>query len=324
VCIVLSQHIDIAPLAAGRLFATNAATEEQRRRVVAIAMMCVTMIGFTGHDTCAKWLGQSLPTVEIVWARYVAAAIFGLMIIRPVKRPNLLRSRRPFLQALRSLMLFGSTMGNILALQHLQLAETSTISFLQPLLVALFAGPLLGEWIGPTRMAAIGFGLGGVFIAMAPGTNAFQPVALLAIGGVVCNTFYAILTRVLAAHDAAETTLFWTPLAGVVLLTPLLPFAFVPPPSLFVVGLVLLMAISATVGHGLLILAHQRAPAPILAPFAYTQLLWMVASGLIVFGDRPPPTVLIGGAIVVLCGLVLIWRERGGARTPIAAVVDAR
>lgn len=282
------------------------------------------MVGFTGHDTCAKWLAQSLPTVEIVWARYVAAAIFGLMVIRPVKRPSLLRSRRPFLQALRSLMLFGSTMGNILALRHLQLAETSTISFLQPLLVALVAGPLLGEWVGPARLAAIGFGLFGVFIAMAPGTSAFQPVALLAIGGVVCNTFYAILTRVLAAHDAAETTLFWTPLAGVVLLTPLLPFTFVLPPNLFIVGVILLMAVAATAGHGFLILAHKRAPAPILAPFTYTQLLWMIFAGLMVFGDRPPPTVLVGGAIVVLCGLFLVWREKGGGNALIADVVDAR
>jgi drug/metabolite transporter (DMT)-like permease len=320
----LFQDIDIAPLAAGRLLTKNAASEAQRRRVVAIAMMCATMVCFTGHDTCAKWLGQSLPSVEIVWVRYVAAAIFGLMAIRPIKRPGLIRSRRPALQALRSLTLFGSTMGNILALRHLQLAETSTISFLQPLLVALFAGPLLGEWIGPARMAAIGFGLVGVFIAMAPGTNAFQPVALLAIGGVVCNTFYAILTRVLAAHDAAETTLFWTPLAGVALLTPLLPFAFIPPPTLFAVGVLLLMAVSATVGHGLLILAHRHAPAPILAPFAYTQLLWMTVSGLIVFGDRPSPTVLIGAAVVVLCGLFLVWREKGGGKTLIADAVDAR
>jgi drug/metabolite transporter (DMT)-like permease len=206
--IALFQEINRGPFAVGRPSMMDAAGAERRRRAVAIAMMCATMIGFTGHDTCAKWLAHSLPTVELVWARYVAATIFGLMVIRPIKRPSLLRSRRPALQALRSLMLFGSTMGNILALRHLQLAETSTISFLQPLLVALVAGPLLCEWVGPARMAAIGFGLIGVSIAMAPGTNAFQPVALLAIGGVVCNTFYAILTRVLAAHDAAETTLF--------------------------------------------------------------------------------------------------------------------
>lgn len=296
----------------------------QRRRAIAIAIMCAAMVCFTGHDASAKWLARSLPTVEIVWARYVAAAIFGLIIMRPIKRPALLRSRRPYLQALRSLMLLGSSMANLVAIRHLQLAETATISFLQPLLVALIAGPLIGEWVGPARMAAIGFGLVGVFVAMAPGTHAFQPVALVAIGGVFCNTFYAIFTRMLAAHDAAETTLFFTPLAGVAALTPLLPFVWVPPPTLFALGVVLLMAVCATAGHGLLILAHQRAPAPILAPFAYTQLLWMVGAGLIVFGDRPPPTVLTGAAIVVACGLFLVWREKSGGRTPVVDVVDAR
>src|SRR5579883_3102322 len=139
------------------------AAHERRRRRFAIAMMCATMVCFSGHDSSAKWLAQSLPTIEIVWARYVAAAVFGLILVRPIKRPGLLRSRRPHLQAWRSLMLLGSTMANLVAIRHLQLAETATISFLQPLLVALVAGPLLGEWVGPARMAAIGFGLVGVF-----------------------------------------------------------------------------------------------------------------------------------------------------------------
>src|SRR5271170_7695337 len=191
----------LSPPAGRRSRAVIAAdANDQGRRAVAIAMMCLTMVCFTGHDTSAKWLASSLPTIEIVWARYVAAALVGLIVARPLRRPTLLHSRRPLLQGLRSLMLLGSTMGNFLALRHLQLAETATISFLQPLLVALAAGPLLGEWVGPARMAAIGLGLLGVFVATAPGTNAFQPVTLLAVGGVVCNTFYALLTRVLAAH----------------------------------------------------------------------------------------------------------------------------
>jgi len=299
------------------------AAAPEGRRAVAIAMMCLTMVCFTGHDASAKWLSSSLPAIEIVWARYVAAAIVGLFIARPFRRPTLLLSRKPLLQALRSLMLLGSTMGNFLALRHLQLAETSTISFLQPLLVALAAGPLLGEWVGPARMTAIGVGFLGVFVAAAPGTNAFQPVTLLAIGGVVCNTFYALLTRVLAAHDAAETTLFWTPLAGVALLTPILPFVWIAPATLLTLAVVLFMAVSATAGHGLLILAHQRAPAPILAPFAYSQLLWMIVAGLVVFGDRPPATTLIGAAIVVACGLYLLWRESGPGLPP-KGVIDAR
>jgi drug/metabolite transporter (DMT)-like permease len=269
------------------------------------------MVFFTAHDASGKWLALSLPTVEIVWARYVFAAIFALAVLRPIKRPALLRSRRPALQMLRSLMLFGSTMGNFLALREMQLAETATIQFLWPLFVALLAGPILGEWAGPARMTAIGVGLIGVLISLSPGAGTFQPVALCAIFGVLCNAFYALLTRVLAAHDAPETTLLFTPLAGIALLTPALPFVWITPPTLFIaVGLVM-MGLFATAGHGLLILAHQRAPAPVLAPFAYTQLIWMTLAGLAIFGDKPHAATLIGAAIVVGCGLFLISRERG-------------
>jgi drug/metabolite transporter (DMT)-like permease len=290
------------------------AAEERRRRLIAIVMMCATMVCFTGHDATGKWLAASLPTVEIVWARYIFAAIFGLAVLRPFKRPALLCSRRPALQMLRSLMLFGSTMGNFLALREMQLAETSTIQFLWPLFVALLAGPILGEWAGPARMTAIGVGLIGVLISLAPGAGTFQPVALAAIAGVLCNAFYALLTRVLAAHDAPETTLAFTPLAGVLLLTPALPFVWITPPTLFIAGGLVMMGLCATAGHGLLILAHQRAPAPVLAPFAYTQLIWMTLAGLAIFGDRPRPATLVGAAIVVGCGLFLISRERRRGR----------
>ena len=70
------------------------------------------------------------------------------------------------------------------------------------------------------------------------------------------------------------------------------------------------MGFFAAIGHGLLIMAHQRAPASVLTPFSYTQLLWMILSGFLVFGDRPSGAVLIGASIVVLCGLYLISRER--------------
>jgi drug/metabolite transporter (DMT)-like permease len=286
------------------------AVHERRRRIVAIAMMCVTMVCFTGHDATGKWLASSLPTVEIVWARYIFAAIFSLAVLRPIKRPRLLIPRRPALQALRSLMLLGSTVGNFLALRQMQLAETATISFLWPMFVALLAGPLLGEWAGPARMAAIGLGLVGVMVSFAPGLGGFHPVAFAALAGVLCNAFYSLLTRVLAAHDRPETTLAWTPLVGVALLTPALPFVWVTPPTpTIAIGLVL-MGLFATAGHGLLILAHQRAPAPVLAPFAYTQLIWMTLAGLLVFGDRPRAATLVGAAIVIGCGLFLISRER--------------
>lgn len=279
----------------------------------AIAMMGATMVCFTALDSSAKYLSHSLPTLEVVWARYVAAAIFGLTALSPRGGLATLWPRRPALQILRSLLLLFSTIGNFLALRKLQLAETSTISFLAPLFVVLLAAPFLGERAGGARIAAALIGFLGVLVATRPGTNAFQPVTLLAVGGALSGAGYTLLTRLLARTEAAGVTLLWTPFAGVVFLTPVLPFLWVAPPTLGLWAIMAAMGAFAALGHWLLILAHHRAPAPVLAPFAYTQLVWMIASGFLVFGDMPGRSTLAGAAIVAACGIWLVRHERARA-----------
>ena len=281
-----------------------------RQRMRAIALMCAATIFFAALDTSAKSLSGVLPAIEIIWARYVASAIIGLIAVRPFAHPAVFRSSRPILQVVRSLLLLGSTTANFLALRQLQLAETSTINFLTPLFVVLLAGPLLGEWAGGARLVAVSIGFIGVIVATGPGTSAFHPVVAIAIAGVLCNAGYALATRMLARFDASTTTLTWTPLAGVALLTPTLPFVWVSPPTFATLAIMVGMGVFGALGHWLLILAHERAPASVLTPFGYTQLLWMILSGLLVFGDRPSASVLFGAGIVVACGLYLIWRER--------------
>lgn len=172
-----------------------------------------------------------------------------MIAARPLSHPGVLRARRPWLQVLRSLLLLGSTLANFLALRRLQLAETSTISFLTPLFVALMAGPWLGERVGAERYAAIAVGFGGVLIATRPGTSAFQPIVIVAIVGVACNAAYALATRMLASHDAPETTLAWTPVAGVAALTPLLPWSWQAPGGSLAWAVIGIMGLFGALGH---------------------------------------------------------------------------
>jgi drug/metabolite transporter (DMT)-like permease len=292
-------------------------------RILAIGLMCATMVCFTGQDTCAKWLSASLPIAQIVWARYVGAAVIALVASRSLSRPAILRSRRPRLQLLRSVLLFCSTTANILALRQLQLSETATISFLTPVFVALLAGPVLGERVGPERMIAIALGFLGVLIATRPGTAAFQPIVLLAVAGVVCNSGYVLATRKLAGADSAQTTLAWTQIAGLVFLTPILPWIWKQPQSAIDWLVMAAMGVFAATSHGMLIVAHRFAPAPTLTPFTYTQLIWMIVSGMLVFGDWPAASTLLGAALVVACGAYLALRERRGRQVAPAVAIDA-
>ena len=258
-----------------------AALDDRRMRIIAIALMCGAMVCFTGLDTSSKWLGLRIPTAQIVFARYAGAALIALAVARPWSQPSIVRSNRPGLQALRSLLLFGSTASVVLALRQLQLAETATISFL------------------------------GVLIATRPGTSAFQPIVLVAVAGVACNSGYVLATRKLASLDSAATTLLWTQAAGVVFLPPMLPWVWTWPESIHVWLAMAGLGAFAAAGHGLLIVAHKYAPAPVLTPFSYTQLIWMIVAGFVVFGDWPPTATLGGAALVVACGVWLAVRERG-------------
>jgi drug/metabolite transporter (DMT)-like permease len=300
----------------------SAEDEDRRMRVLAIALMCGAMVCFTGLDTSAKWLSASLPITQIIWTRYVGASLIALAGSRALSRPVTLRSKRPWLQLVRSTLLFGSTSANLLAVHQLQLSETATISFLTPIFVALLAGPVLGEKAGPERIVAIAIGFLGVVIATRPGTAAFQPIVLVAIAGVVCNSGYVLATRKLAGADAAQTTLAWTQIAGLVVLTPILPLIWRQPGTWGAWLLLGALGVFGAAGHGLLIVAHRFAPAPILTPFTYTQLIWMIISGAVVFGDWPATATLVGAALVVACGAYLAVKERRGRQVVRTVAVD--
>jgi drug/metabolite transporter (DMT)-like permease len=284
----------------------------RRTRLIGIALMCGALACFAGLDAAAKWASRSVDPMLAVWARYVSSVVLVSLVLNPWTAPGLLRTRRPLLQTGRSVLLLGSTALNFFALQHLQLAESISIQFATPLLVALLAGPILGEWIGPRRLAAVGIGFVGVLVITEPGAEGLHPAVFLSVGSAVCYALYGISTRLLAASDSSATTMTYSGLAGVLLLTPALPL-FWETPSLPVAGLLLATGAFGALGHWLLILAHARAPAPVLAPFIYTQLIWMTALGYVLFGDVPDAGTLAGGAIVVASGLYLLARER--ART---------
>ncbi len=275
-----------------------------------IGLMCVALAIFSVLDATAKWASQFMHPMQVVWARYVVSVIIVTALISPFARPAAYRTRAPGLQAARSMMLLMSTALNFVALQYLQLAETISIVFATPLVIASLSGPFLGEWPGPRRMIAIGVGFLGVLVVMRPGAGALHPAAFLCVAGVFCYAFYNLLTRRLASIDSSETTMVFSGVAGVVLATPLMPFLWTMPPDWRVWGAMLLMGACGAFGHWLVIGAHKRAPASVLAPFIYSQLIWMLILGWLIFGQWPDGWTLTGGVIVISSGLYLLYRER--------------
>jgi len=283
---------------------------EKRQRVKGIALMCGAVACFSGIDACAKFLNSHLDIVQIVWARYTFAFFFSFAIANPIARPSLMRTTRPWLQLGRSFLLIGSTALNIIALRHLQLDQTVSIMFSTPLLVALLAGLLLGEWISVQRWIAISVGFVGVIVVMRPGLGGIHPAAAFTVAGTLLYAIYMVATRVLARTDSTETTVFYSNIVGFIGTTLLLPFVWATPENWIVTVAMIAIGAFGALGHYLLIAGHRLAPAPVLAPFIYTQIVWMIALGYVFFGNVPSGWTLLGASIVISSGLYLLLRER--------------
>jgi drug/metabolite transporter (DMT)-like permease len=218
-------------------------------------------------------------------------------------------TKRPVLQVVRSTLLLTSTILNFIALRYLQLDEVLAILFSTPFIVAVMAGPMLGEWVGWRRWSAIAVGFVGILVITRPGIGQMHFAMLLSLLSAFAYSLYLISTRFLAGSDSSETTLFYSNLVGAAVMSLIVPFVWTTP-SLSIVVLMIVMGSLATVGHYLLIVAHRMAPASALSPFTYTQLVWVVTLGFLVFGDLPTVWTLAGSVIVIASGLYLLHRER--------------
>lgn len=278
-----------------------------------IVLILLAVLGWVAMDTIGKHLVQvGHPVWQVTWARYA----FHLMVMLPLLARGRLtvRSTRPVLQLLRSGLLLIVTFLVYTALVFLPLATVNAIGFLAPLLITALSVPLLGEQVGWRRWTAVVVGFVGVLILIRPGAG-MDPALLIPVGVALCNALYQIATRILARHDSSMTTLFWTAIGGFVISTLLLPFHW-KQPDLAGWGMMIVLGALGCLSHLAMIQAFARAPAAVIAPFVYTQLVWVIPVGYLVFGDLPDAWTLIGASVIVGSGLYVWYREtrRGAAQ----------
>ncbi len=293
-------------------------------RLKAIGLMVLAVMAFSALDSTAKWLvtREQLPVTQVVWFRFIGQ-FAGLAILVPALGVMSLRAlfttNVPGWQLIRSILMVVTTAFNFLALQYLQLDQTITIVFLAPLVVALLAGPILGEWVGWRRMLAILAGFGGVVVAMNPGAAGLHQGMAYAFGAMFAYALFILLTRYMAPFDPPLVTLFYSMFVGAFLGAPFALADWQMPGD--PVGWILLFSLGlfGGTGHWLFLHAYRLAPASSVAPFLYTQLLTMVAFGYIVFGDTPGAWTLAGAIIIVASGIYLFHREQTTIRQRRAA-----
>ena len=213
------------------------------------------------------------------------------------------------LAGLGALVLASATLFNFITLLYLPLTVTGSIMFSAPIIVCALSWPLLGERVGPWRWAAIMVGFIGVLVILQPGYTVFAPAAAVPLLSALMFALYGLLTRYAARQDSAATSFFWTGTSGAVVMT-VAGIWFWEPMTANDWQWMAALCITGAGGHWLLIKTYEVAEASEVQPFAYLQLVFASAIGLLLLDETLRPNVAIGAAIVVGAGLFTLWRTR--------------
>ncbi|MEO0428572.1 MAG: DMT family transporter [Pseudomonadota bacterium] len=276
--------------------------------------MVVATFFFITMDSFAKGLGEHLPPMMVVWARYLSQTVLLIVIFAPSLRRRLVTAA-PGLQLLRGVLLFTVTALFFFALAVLPLAEAIALVQVGPLFITALAAVVLAEKVGPRRWIAVVIGLLGALLIVRPGLAVFQPAALLALAAAFCFASFQVLTRYLGSAEAIWTTMLWTSIVGLLMASAALPWTWVAPPAAALPGMALVGA-AGLVGHAIFVWAMTQAAASVLAPFNYLSLFWATLAGLVIFGEVPEAMTLLGAAVIVVAGLYVWHRERRAVRPP--------
>lgn len=278
---------------------------EQWRILLGIGLVCLAGTMFPFMNACAKMLGADYSVLQVSWARFFGHVLFMAALFMPRRGLRLFVTRRPKAQLARSILQCASNLCFVAAIVFQPLADAAAIGMTGPLIVALLAWPILGERTTFGHAIAILIGFAGVLIIIRPGSGVFHPSALLLIASAGCHALYQIVTRMVANIDPPETTTFYSSLFGAVGLLAVLPFIWKTPANLRDLMFFCTLGVIGGLGHYCVVRALAYAPANIIAPFGYFQLIGSVIVGYLVFNHLPDAATWAGAAVIVGAGLYL-------------------
>lgn len=284
------QHIDVAP-------------------AIAILMIITTGGLLAGMDVTAKFLALELPIFLVLWGRYFFHTVITFSVYAGKRRSlEFLRARRPGLQLIRAVSLFGATSFMYVAITHMPLGDAAAIQFMAPVLVTLLSGVFLGEHVGPRRLIAVALAFIGVLLVARPGSGVLGWTVLYPFVTAVLLAVYMLMTRIIRTKDNPDSTTFYSTAVGAVVLTVMLPFFWQPvEPTQW--GLMVSMGMAGAAGHYLLVKAFHSAEASMLAPFTYSQVVGAIVWGYLVFGDVPSIWTTCGATLIIGSGIYVWYRE---------------
>lgn len=262
---------------------------------------------FSLHDALIKSV-SGIPVFQVAFFVVLFSFVPFTLFLAVDGTRRSLRPRLPGLVALRCLFSVIGMLCVFHAFGNLPLAEVYSLLFAAPILITLLAIPILGERIHLIRWFAILLGMAGVLIVLRPGDTSLSIHHLAGLGAAACVACTSVVTRLIGSREHSVTLVIYPMLTNVTVTGIATIFVYVPIPGELLLRLCGVGLLSV-IGQTLAIQAYRSTEAQFVAPMQYSQMLWALLYGALIFNETVDTTVLLGSAVIVCSGLLFIWRE---------------
>ena len=288
-----------------------------------IALTLGAVALFASLDTATKLVLTTVPMMMALWFRYFVQAVATTVILLPRRGWRIGYTGRPGLHLLRGLLLVGSSLAAFTALQHIPVAEFTAIVALSPLVVTVLAALIFRERVSLLRWLLVLGGFAGALIIIRPGAESFSAMMLLPLLVLAANSSFQLLTSHMVRTEDPMTMHLYTGWIGALISALALPWAWAQLSGLEWARM-MVMGLSAAIGHFLLILAYSRTPVAVMAPYLYAQIAFAVIGGWLMFSHTPDGWALTGMCVIGTCGATGAWLILRQSRSDRAAQVLAQ
>ncbi|WP_269583217.1 DMT family transporter [Roseibium sp. Sym1] len=273
-----------------------------------LAAALIAFALFSTHDALIKALGAGYPVFQIIFFSMLFAFVPMSMMMLADKAVDNFRPRHPWLVLSRAGLAIIAMSCGFYAFTALPLAEVYALLFAMPLLITALSVPLLGERVRAQRWAAVVVGLIGVLIVLRPGVTELTLGHAAALLAAFANSLSTILVRKLGAKERPAVLILYPMILSMTAMSMTLPVVYVPV-QLIDLGMMAAIGFLSVIAQFGTITAYKAAPAAVVAPLQYSQILWATLFGMLFFSETPDLYVGIGSAIIIASGIFVVWRE---------------
>ncbi len=279
------------------------------RPLLGILFMILATSMFPFMGALVQVLSERYSSEQIIWARITAHLLFMIALFAPRKGIAIFATRQPLAQFARSCAQLTATSFYFFSIKFLHLAQATAITFTTPFMVTLLAWPMLGERLSPQRLLVMLVAFTGVLVIIRPGTDVFQWATIGVLMSSVSYAFYQVFTRRVGGTDPPETSAVYSALLPTIVMSVVVWFSWKSPETAVDAAMLIGLGVFGGLGHYCLARAMTYAPASVVSPFSYWQLIGASILGYLVTSRLPDPSTWVGAAIIVTAGLYMGWRE---------------